>query len=70
MKVASEVAEPVRLSFAGELFDLRPGSPQEIEVRLRHADGPLEFEVALAGPPGASIWLTDARIVAFDLMTQ
>ena len=34
MKVADEAAEPVRLSFAGELFDLPPGSAKEIEVRL------------------------------------
>ncbi len=70
MKVVNEVAEPVRLSVAGEAFDLRPGSAQKIEVRLGHADGPLEMEIALAGPPGASIWLTEAGIVASDLMTQ
>ena len=69
MKVADEAAEPVRLSFAGELFDLSPGSAKEIEVRLKHAGGPLELEVVLAGPPGTSIWLTNARIVASENMT-
>lgn len=66
MKVADEAAEPVRLSFADGVFDLRPGPPTEIEVRIRHAGGPLELEAELVGPPGASIWLTEARIAASD----
>ena len=69
MKVADEVAEPVRVSFAGEVYELQPGSPREIEIRVRHGGGPLELEVALTGPPGASIWLTDARITASGFMT-
>jgi hypothetical protein len=69
MKVADEVAEPVRVSFAGEVYDLQPGSPREIEVRVRHAGGPLELAVALTGSPGASIWLAEARITASDFKT-
>ena len=50
MQVADEAPEPVRLSFAGDPFDLGPGSPRQIEVRLGHAGGPLELEVgSLAG---------------------
>jgi 4-amino-4-deoxy-L-arabinose transferase-like glycosyltransferase len=69
VKALNEAAEAARLSFANGPFDLPPGSPTEIEVRVTHAGGPLALEVALAGSPGASIWLTDARIVAFDNMT-
>ena len=69
MKVVDEAAEPARLSFADDVFDLSPGSVKELEVRLKHAGGPLELEVALAGPAGVSIWLAEARIVAFDNMT-
>jgi hypothetical protein len=69
MKIVDESAEPVRLSFADDQFDLSPGAAKEIEVRLRHGGGPLELKVALAGPPGASIWLAEARIVAFDSLT-
>ncbi len=50
MKVADESAEPVRLSFADEAFDLPAGSAKEIEVRLKHAGGPLELEVAARRP--------------------
>jgi hypothetical protein len=70
MTAADEAAEPVLLSFAGEAFDLQPGSPQAIEARLRHEAGPLELEVAVSGPPGASVWLTGARIEASDFMTR
>jgi hypothetical protein len=69
VKVAAEAAGAVRLSFAGSTFELPLGSATPIEVPLRHAGGPLELEVALAGPAGASIWLTEARIKAFDVMT-
>ena len=69
MEVADEAAEPVRLSFAGEGFDLAPGVHKELQIHVRHAGGPLELEVALAGSPGASIWLADGRIVAPDNMT-
>jgi hypothetical protein len=69
-KVADEAAQAVRLSFADSGYDLGPGPPTEIEVRLVHAGGPLELEVALAGSPGASIWLAEARIAAFDSVTQ
>jgi len=55
------------LSIAHRAFDLAPGSAAEIEGRLQHDGGPLEMEVQLAGPPGGSVWLTDARIVASDL---
>jgi hypothetical protein len=70
LKVADEAAEPVRLSFAEQGFDLRPGPPRELALRLQHAGGPLELELALAGPPGASIWLTETRIAASELMTR
>jgi hypothetical protein len=66
MKAVNETAEAARLSFADGVFDLPPGSPTEIEARLTHAGGPLELEIALAGSPGVSIWLTDARILASD----
>ena len=64
VKVADEGAEAVRLSLAGGLFDLPPGSPREIEVPLTHTGGPLELDVGVTGPPGASVWLTEARIAA------
>jgi hypothetical protein len=69
VKAVNEGAQAARLSFANGAFDLPPGSPTEIALRLTHAGGPLELEVALAGSPGASIWLTDARILAFDNKT-
>ncbi len=69
MKAVNEAGEAARLSFANGAFELPPGSPREIEVRLAHAGGPLEFEIALDGLPGATIWLTDARILSFDNMT-
>jgi len=64
VKVADEAAGAVRLSLAGGLFELSPGSPREIEVRLTHAGGPLELDLGVTGPPDASIWLTEARIAA------
>ena len=64
VKVADEALEAVRLSLAGGLFDLAPGSPREIEVHLTHAGGPLELDLGVTGPPGASVWLTEARIGA------
>ncbi len=69
LKVADEAADAARLSIADGVFDLPPGSPTEVEVPLRHAGGPLETDVALAGQPGASIWLYEARIAASDVMT-
>ena len=68
VKVSDEASEAARLSLSDGLFDLLPGSPREIEVRLRHPGGPLELEIALTGPVGTSIWITEARITAFDLM--
>jgi hypothetical protein len=65
VKGVDEAAEAVRLSFADGVFDLSPGLAREIEVRLTHAGGPLELALAVTGPPGASVWLTEARVVAF-----
>ena len=59
----------LRLSLGAGAFDVVPGPPVAVETRLAHAGGPLEFDVVLAGPPGASIWLAEARISAFESMT-
>ena len=64
-KVVDQAAEAVRLSFADGVFDLPPGSAREIEVHIAHAGGSLESALAMTGPPGASVWLTEARIAAF-----
>ncbi len=66
VKVADEAAQAVRLSFGDGVFDLPPGLSREIEVPLTHTGDPLELDVGVTGPPGASLWLTEARIAASD----
>jgi hypothetical protein len=69
LKVTNEGTEGARLSVGDRQFDLPPGSPTEVEVPLRHDQGTLELEMGLAGRPGNSIWVTDARIRASNFMT-
>jgi hypothetical protein len=64
VKIVDEAAEAARLSFADGLFDLSPGSARQIEVHVTHTGGPLELALGVTGPPGTSVWLTEARIVA------
>ncbi len=57
---------PVRLSCGDRDVEIDRRAPAAIDVRLMHESGPLELDMALRGPPGASIWLAEARISAFD----
>ena len=68
LKVVDEAPERARLSIADRVFDLPTGSPAEVEVRLTHEGGPLEMDVGWPAPPGGSIWLTDGRIAASDVL--
>ncbi len=66
LKATDEAAAPVRLSFAGGSYDLPAGAAVGLEAQVVHRGGPLEFDVALTGPPALSIWLADARMTASD----
>jgi hypothetical protein len=69
-QATDEGAQALRLSLGAAAFDVAPGSAVAIETHLAHGGGPLEFDVVLAGPPGASIWLAEARISASVPMTR
>jgi hypothetical protein len=56
----------VRLSCGDRDVEIDRRAPAAIDLRLLHDSGPLELDVALRGPPDASIWLAGARISAFD----
>jgi hypothetical protein len=70
VKATDESTAPARLSFAGASFDLPPGVAVEVETHVAHRGGPLEFDVALSGPPAVPIWLAEAHMTASDSMTR
>ena len=70
LKATDEAAAAARLSFAGSTFDLPPGVAVGITAHPAHRGGVLEFDVALTGPPAASIWLAEARMTASESMTR
>jgi hypothetical protein len=57
---------PVRLSCGDREVEVARRAPAAIDVPLTGTGGPLELDVALQGPPQASVWIEGERISAFD----
>jgi hypothetical protein len=62
IRATDESNTAVRLDVAGHAADVAPGGPVVVASAVSHTRGPLELEVNMIGPPGASIWLTELRI--------
>ncbi|HVV51469.1 MAG TPA: hypothetical protein VHO06_17500 [Polyangia bacterium] len=70
VRVADEAAQPVRLLLAGTAAEVATGAPADEAATTASTRGRLELDVALSGPPGASVWLSDPRISASGSMTR